>query len=138
MYFKKAFERFFIVFLFLLLASPTLAQLIVICRFKGVEIPYKLIVKDTVLEKSKYNLEAVKNPNAPIYYLRVKKGKKVLCLIEGEHLSYDASELPKIPDSPTLKINKNTEERVFYFIVETGKASSFPLCKLRFKMHYED
>jgi len=138
MYFKKAFEKLFIVFLFLLLASPTLAQLRVVCIFKGVEIPSKLKVKDTVLEKSKYDLEVVKNPNMPVFYLRVKKDKKVLCLIEGERLSYDPYDLPNIPDKATLKIKKNTEEGVFFFIVETGRISRFRFCKLRFKMHYED
>jgi hypothetical protein len=103
--------------------------------------------KDAVLEKGKYDLEALKqeNPTAPMYYLRIKKRGKVLCLLQGERLEYKVRGAEhmrdtSIPDKCTMNMKKNHEENVFYFIVETGKKnrmSRIPL-KLRFKMEYEE
>jgi hypothetical protein len=42
------------------------------------------------LEKGKYDLEVLRqeNPTAPMYYLRIRKRGKVLCLLEGQRLEY--------------------------------------------------
>jgi hypothetical protein len=132
-----------VVFLILLLASPIFAQLIDIGKFKGVEIPFRLKSQDIVLEKGIYNLEALKNRTTPSCYLRIKKGTKVLCLIEGERLEYEAHGMakmtdPNIPQKPRLKMKRNVEEKVVYFMVETGRESRFPYLWLRFKLDYEE
>jgi hypothetical protein len=131
------------IFLILLLASPIFAQLIDIGKFKGVEIPFRLKFQDAVLEKGSYNLEVLKNRNTPSCYLRIKKGTKILCLIEGERLDYEAYGMskmtdPNIPQKPRLKMKRNTEEKVVYFMVETGRGSRFPYLWLRFKLAYEE
>lgn len=132
-----------VVFLILLLASPIFAQLIDIGEFKGVEIPFRLKFQDIVIEKGSYNLEVLKNPNTPSCYLRIKKGTKILCLIEGERLEYETYGFekmtdPSIPQKPRLKMKRNAEEKVVYFTVETGRDSLFPYLWLRFKMGYEE
>ena len=131
------------IFLILLLASPIFAQLIDIGKFKEVEIPFRLKFQDIVIEKGSYNLEALKNRNTPSCYLRIKKGTKILCLIEGERLDYEAYGMskmtdPNIPQKPRLKMKRNTEEKVVYFMVETGRGSRFPYLWLRFKLAYEE
>jgi hypothetical protein len=143
MFSKKAFEKFFSVILVLLLACPLLAQFIDLGKFKGVEIPFRLKFGDTVLEKGTYDLEALKNKSTPMCYLRIKKDRKILCLIEGERLDYEnygSSKMsdPSIPDKLTLKMKKDPKEKIFYFFVETGKSSRFAFLKLKFKMDYED
>ena len=129
--------------LILLLAGPIFAQLIDIGKFKGVEIPFRLKFQDAVLEKGSYNLEVLKNRNTPSCYLQIKKGTKVLCLIEGERLEYKDHGMskmtdPNIPQKPRLKMKRNTEEKVVYFMVETGRDSLFPYLWLRFKLDYEE
>jgi hypothetical protein len=131
------------IFLILLLASPIYAQLKDIGKFKGVEIPFRLKFQDIVIEKGSYDLEALKNPNTPSCYLRIKKGTKILCLIEGERLQYEAYGMskmtdPSIPQKPRLKMKQSAEEKVVYFTVETGRGSRFPYLWLRFKLDYEE
>jgi hypothetical protein len=131
------------VFFILLLASPIFAQLIDIGKFKGVEIPFRLKSGDIVIEKGIYNLEILKNPDTPSCYLRIKKGTKVLCLIEGERLEYEVYGMakmtdPNIPQKPRLKMKRNVEEKVVYFTAETGRDSLFPYLWLRFKLDYEE
>ncbi|HUU38218.1 MAG TPA: hypothetical protein VMW46_08465 [Candidatus Desulfaltia sp.] len=127
----------------LILVGPAAAQLIDIGKFKGVEIPYALKFEDKVLEKGRYDLETLKNPNTPSCYLRFKKGGKILCLIEGERLEYEVHGMARmgdsdIPQKPRLKMKRNTEEKVLIFMVETGRESQFPLLLLRFKLEYEE
>jgi hypothetical protein len=132
-----------VIFLIILLASPLFAQFIDLGKFKGVEIPFRLKFKDMVIEKGIYNLETLKSRDTPSCYLRIKKGTKVLCLIEGERLQYEISGMakmsdPSIPQKPRLKMKRNDEEKVVYFMVETGRDSLFPYLWLRFKMDYEE
>ena len=129
--------------LILLLAYPVFAQLIDIAKFKGVEIPFRLKLEDIVIEKGIYNLETLKNPTTPSCYLRIKKGTKILCIIEGERLQYEAYGMskmtdPSIPQKPRLKMKRSAEEKVVYFTVETGRDSLFPYLWLRFKLDYEE
>lgn len=145
MFSKQGLRNFLKIFLVLSLSSLVFTgQLKLLCKFIGVELPYRLKYKDVVFEKGKYNLEAVKDRNAPSYYLKIKKGRKVLCLIRGEQLAYTSHGMakphdPNIPDKPTLKIKKNLEEKVIYFTIETGKKNRMaPYQKLRFKMEYEE
>jgi len=125
----------------LMLAAPAAAQLIDIGKFKGVVIPYNLKFKDEVLEKGRYDLETLKNPDNPTCYLRFKKAGKVICLVEGERL-WDASRAgdwlasADYPDNPQLKMKKNPEEKTLIFTVMTGRRSLFPFLKLQFKLEY--
>jgi hypothetical protein len=129
--------------LILLLANPIFSQLIDIGKFKGVQVSYRLKFENTVMEKGTYDLEALKNPNTPSCYLRFKKGSRILCLVEGERLDYEVKGMarmtdPSIPQKPRLKMKRNPEEKVVYFMVETGRDSLFPYLWLRFKMDYEE
>jgi hypothetical protein len=140
---EKARRRFIGGLMVLVLAAPAAAQLIDIGKFKGVQIPYTLKFEDKVLEKGRYDLEALKNPNTPSCYLRLKKGGKVMCLVEGERLDYEAQGMSRMTDSeihdkPRLKMKRNTEEKVLIFMVETGRDSLFPYLLLRFKLEYEE
>ena len=141
MFSKQGFRNFLKIVLILSLSSLVFtAGLKLLCKFTGVELPYRLKYKDVVFEKGKYNLEGLKDPNAPRYFLRIKKGRKVLCLIQGEQLQYEnGMRDPSIPDKCTLKMKKNLEEKVIYFTIETGKKNRMgPYQKLRFKMEYEE
>jgi hypothetical protein len=140
---EKARRRFIGGLMVLVLAAPAAAQLIDIGKFKGVQIPYTLKFEGKVLEKGRYDLEALKNPNTPSCYLRFKKGGKVIYLVEGERLDYEAQGMSRmtdseIPDKPRLKMKRNTEEKVLIFMVETGRDSLFPYLLLRFKLEYEE
>jgi hypothetical protein len=143
MFRKRVLESILGMFLIFFLACPMLARMPDVCNFKGVEISCKLLFKHTILEKGKYDLEVLKNPNGPQYFLRIKKGNKILCLIDGERVYSEALDRdrridPSYPRNPRLKMKKDPEEKVFYFTVETGKLSRFPYLLLIFKMAYED
>jgi len=144
MFLKAFFKGMGGVFLVLFLYCPAQSQLIDIGKFKAVQIPYNLSYQDVVIEKGFYDLEALKNPTTPSCYLRFKKGKQVVCLVEGERLDYEgygADRLtdPSIPDKPTLKFKRNAEEKKLLITVETGKvARRFPLLKLRFTLRCEE
>ena len=127
----------------LILTAPAAAQLVDIAKFKGVQIPYTMKFEDKVLEKGKYDLETLKDRNNPTYYLRFKKGGKVMCMVEGEQLAVEARGMSRmsdedIPDNPRLKMKKNTAEKNLIFTVETGRRSQFPFQLLQFKLEYEE
>jgi hypothetical protein len=144
MFSKQGLRNALKIFLILSLLSLVFAaQLKLLCKFNGVQIPYNLKHNNEVFEKGIYTLEAVKDKTAPRYFLRIKKGNRVLCIIQGEQLQYDShgwdkTRDPNIPDKCTLKMGKNSEEQVIYFTVETGKKNRMASYqKLRFKMAYE-
>lgn len=145
MFFKQVFRSFLSIFLVLLLSSPVLtSQLKLLCKFKGVVFPYRLKYRDIVLEKGRYDLEAVKKAASPDYYLRIKKGGKVLYLIRGEQWDYKTRGTylmrdPSIPDKPTLKMKRNLEEKILFITIETGRKNRIvPFARLRFKFEYEE
>ncbi len=145
MFFKQGFRNALKIFLILSLFNPVFAaQLKLLCKFNGVEISYNLKYGDKVFEKGEYNLEVVKDRRAPRYFLRIKKGSKVLCLIQGEQLKYKDRSWhmridPNIPDKCTLKMNNNIEEKVVYIMIETGKKNRMgPYQKLSFRIEYEE
>jgi hypothetical protein len=89
MFFKQGFRKALKIFLILSLLSPVFAaQLKLLCKFNGLQIPYSLKFGDKVFEKGTYNLEAVKDKTAPNYFLRIKKDSRVLCLIQGKQLQF--------------------------------------------------
>jgi len=145
LFFKQVFRSFMSIFLVLLLSSPVLtSQLKLLCTFKGVELPYRLKYQDVELEKGRYDLEAVKKATSTDYYLRIKKGGKVLCLILGEQWDYETRGMylmrdPNVPDKPTLKMKRNLEEKILYITIETGRKNRMaPFARLRFKFEYEE
>ena len=126
-----------------ILAVPASAQWIRLGQFKGVEIPYTLKYEEKVLEKGLYDIEAVKQPKTPQCYLRFKKDGKIVCLVEGEWLTLPVragARLtdPSIPNTPRLKMKKDTEEKVLIIMLETGRRNPRPYLLIRFKLKYEE
>jgi hypothetical protein len=126
-----------------ILAVPAAAQWIPLGKFKGIEIPCTLKCKDKVLEKGKYDIEAVKHPNTPQCYLRFKKNGDEICTVEGEWLTLPvrggARRIdPSIPNTPRLKMKKDTEEKVLIIMLETGRRNPRPYLLIRFKIKYEE
>jgi hypothetical protein len=143
MFRKRFFGGCVLVFLIVILAAPAAAQWIPLGKFKGVEIPCTLKYKDKVLEKGKYDIEAVKHPNTPQCYLRFKKNGDEICTVEGEWLTLPvrggARRIdPSIPNTPRLKMKKDTEEKVLIIMLETGRRNPRPYLLIRFKMEYEE
>jgi len=134
---EKGLVPIFIIVLFWGLVFPVQAQMVDIGKFERVQIPYRLKWEDTVIEKGTYSLEFVKSRDSTACYLKIIKGKKVLCLIMGERIDYvgGGGMLEKnIPDKPTLKMKIDNSQRLYIFNFETGKFGLFPYLRLRFKL----
>ena len=134
-------------FLVIFLVSPLKSQMISICKFEGVNIPYNLKHDDATIEKGKYDIEIFISDvrSGKLFYLRINKEKKSLCMLTGEELEYDKTmpkELlsdPNIPDDPILRMKRHPITKMFYFIYESGKKNwMYPLRKMRFKIQSED
>ena len=125
------------VFLVSLLSMPAIAQWEDVTNFKDVQIPSNLKHNDKIIKKGKYQVEILKHTAQTVYYLRIKKGSKKLCLVPGEYLQYrDESE---VPEKPKLRMRRNTAERLLYIIFESGTITwKYPKIKIRFKIEYED
>ena len=102
--------------------------------------------EDNIIKKGKYTLEFVRHGPGQVFYLKIKKGKKTICLISGgERVKYknqgSLSKLmsdPDIPDDCKLKIKRKPALKIAYIIFETGKkALVCPFYKIRFKVEYE-
>ena len=140
---KRFFGGFVLVSLIGILAVPAAAQWIRLGKFKGVEIPYTLKYEDKVLEKGKYDIEAVKHPNTPQCYLWFKKNGDEICSVEGEWLTLPvrggARRIdPSIPNTPRLKMKRDTEEKVLIITLETGRHNPRHYLLIRFKLKYEE
>ncbi|MFC2164212.1 hypothetical protein ACFLT2_04345 [Acidobacteriota bacterium] len=114
-------------------------------KFRGIEIPYTLKHKDVVIEKGKYDLEVMmpETSGIRIFYLRILKKNKALCIIEARKLHYKTekvSELhkdPNIPDKPRLTMRRVKALKKLYIFYESGKhPPSYPFEKLRFEIDY--
>ena len=127
MFSKKLLLNFLKIFLVLFLLNPCFAQLAVFCTYQGVEIPCRLIFENTTIEKGTYDMDVMRPRTTPMYYLRIKKGKKILCQILGDRYEYPAMTYHErrtssaIPDQCTLQMNKDPMENVFYFTVHSGR-----------------
>lgn len=130
--------------IFLILCCPAFAQMKSLYKFKGVQIPFNLKHKDLIIQKDTYDFEFLRHPTQPIFYLKIKKGRKTLCQLQGERLEYEGAEWeymkdPDIPKNPRMRMKKNLEKKVVYIIFETGKNTEiYPLIKTRFKLEYEE
>jgi len=138
-FWKRLLGGCFLVFLIAALAAPAEAQWIRLGKFKGVDIPYTLKYKDKVLEKGQYDIEAVKHPKTPQCYLWFKKNGDEICIVEGEWLTLPVRggarrTDPSIPNTPRLKMKKDTEENVLILTLETGRRNPRPYLLIRFKM----
>jgi hypothetical protein len=125
-----------------ILVSSGIAQWERVYYFKDVNVPFKLITEDGVLEKGKYDFEILKDFRQALYYLRIKKKNKRICNILGEYLYYQqrgAIAHPEVPDKPKFGMKRNTETKDVIIIFESGrKYTKYPFVKVRFMMKYED
>lgn len=127
----------------ILLICPAKAQIIKICKFKAVEIPFNLKYNGSVLKKGKYDLELIRHQTSRIFYLRIRQKGKAFCIVTGEKLEYESDKgiselLDEIPEQPTLKIKKIPKKNMVNIIIESGiKAPNYPYVKVSFKMEYE-
>jgi hypothetical protein len=125
------------VFFISLLSLPAFAQWEDVSSFKEVQIPFDLKYDEKIIKKGKYEVEILKHTGQTVYYLRIKKKGKKLCLIPGEYLKYIDEK--DIPNKPKLRMRRNTAEKLLYIIFESGTITwKYPKVKIRFKIEYED
>jgi hypothetical protein len=129
----------------LLFVGLVMAQMSPVNRFKGVNIPVSLKIKDKILEKGVYDLEFRRSSSPVLYYVGIMKSGKTLGLVQGEEWPYgtgivsDIAKNRDIPDKPTLKMAKNTDEKLFIVIFESGRsAGKYPMIRARFRFPYEE
>lgn len=126
----------------ILLISPGIAQWERVYYFKDVNVPFKLVTEDGVLEMGKYDFEILKDFRQAVYYLRIKKKNKRICNVLGEYLYYKqrgAIDDPEVPDKPKFGMRRNPVTKDVYILFESGKKyTKYPFIKIRFKMKYED
>jgi hypothetical protein len=130
----------------MLVLFPAYAQLQSLFEFEDVNIPFDLKYEDLIIKSGKYDLEFFKHGEGQVFYLKIKKDNKTICLVSGgERVRYkNQSSLglllkdPDIPDDCRLKIKRNPALKIAYIIFETGKrAMAYPYYKIRFKIGYE-
>lgn len=127
------------------LCSPAYAQMERIYKFKKVQIPFNLKHEGSIVERGKYDLEFLKLQSQNAYYIRLIKKKKFIFTLPGEQLSYKSDKDgmlqfkdPNIPEDPTLRMQKDPNDKILYIIFETGKKTTKnPFIKVRFKLEYE-
>jgi hypothetical protein len=128
----------------LFFAHLAIAQMDPIYRFKGVNIPVRLKIKDNVLEKGAYDLEFLRTSSPVLYFIKIMKGGKILDLLQGEELRYDGTEGDiarnrDIPGNPTLKMTMNKSEKLLILVIESGRYHrKYPMYRARFKYQYEE
>jgi hypothetical protein len=133
-----------ILFTMLFFADLAIAQMDPIYRFKGVNIPVRLKIKDTILEKSAYDLEFLRTSSPLSFFIKIMKGGKILDLLQGEEFRYDGTERdignnPDIPTKPTLKMSMNKSEKLLILVFESGiHHGKYPMLRARFKYQYEE
>jgi len=143
MFFKRIFTNLLLIFLIIILFCPATAMTTRVYKFKGVAIPFDLKYKDSIFKKGKYDFEILFHHKQQVFYLKILKKGKGLCLIPGEKLKYksygwERLRDPKIPDQPTLRIKKYPTGKIVNIIFESGKKTAiYPLVKVRFKLEYE-
>ena len=143
MFFKRIFTNLLLIFLIIILFRPATAMTDSVYKFKGVAIPFDLKYEDSTFKKGKYDFEILVHHQAQVFYLRIIKKGKGLCLIPGERLKYkgygfEKMKDPKIPDQPTLRIKRYPTGKIVNIIFESGKNTAiYPLEKIKFKLEYE-
>ena len=113
-----------------------LAQMDPIYRFKNVNIPVSIKIKDQIMEKGAYDLDFCRTSSPVAYFVRIMKRGKILDLLQGEEFPYEDR---NIPNKPTLKMNRNESENLLILVFESGtSARNFPKLRARFKIQYEE
>jgi len=147
MMFDKVYIRFLRFTLILFLLLPMYAQMQSLFEFEDVNIPFNLKHEDMTIKSGKYDLEFFKHGANQVFYLKIKKKGKTICLIsEGERVKYkNQSSLgllrgdPDIPEDCKLNIKRNPALKIAYIIFETGKHMPvYSYYKIRFKVAYVD
>jgi len=137
MFYRLACKVILGVFVVSLLSLSAFSQWEDVTNFKNVQFPFNLKYDDKIIKKGTYKVEILKDTKQTVYYLRIRKGSKRLCLISGEYLQYAAD--AEVPASPTLRMRRNTAEKLLYIIFESGTITyQYPNIKIRFKIEYED
>lgn len=130
------------IFILSLFIGQAEAQLKTIYKFKGVMVPLKMEHDNSVIKKGRYDIEFLKNQAAGSYIMRILSGRKKLCTLVGEELTYDSHSGrqltdPSIPDDPRLRMRKNADAQQIHFLFESGRKSPvYPYVYLRFKIGY--
>jgi hypothetical protein len=126
-------------------ADLAIAQMTPLYRFKGINVPVRLKIKDKIVEKGAYDLEFLRTSSPVLFYIKIMKGGKILGVLPGEEWPYahgitsDIAHDPEIPAKPTLKMTMNKTEKLFNFIFESGRNTSvYPLMRAKFKLPYEE
>jgi hypothetical protein len=143
---KRLFAIFSVVLVMMCFcASLAVAQMIPLYRFKGVNIPVKLKIKDKSIDKGAYDIEFLRTSSPVLYYIKFMKKGKILEVLQGEEWPYahgiasDVLYNPETPSKPTLKMAKNTADKLLIFVFESGRnALDYPLIRARFKIPYEE
>jgi len=141
MFKKKLFFKLFNVLLFLCFVTPATAGMKRVYKFQNVKLPFNLICKDSIIKKGTYHFEFLRSNT--INYLRILKGHKVVCLIQGEQLRYESfgskrEMAQEIPKNPRLQFKRKPKEKKVYIIFESGrKTRIYPLIKVKYEMGYE-
>lgn len=134
------------IILIMLVLSPVHAQMQSLYQFEDVKIPFDLKHEDMIIKAGKYDLEFFKHGVSQVFYLKIKKDNKTICLVtEGERVRYKNQSIailllvdPDIPEDCKLNIKRNPALKIAYIIFETGKrAMPYPFYKIRFKLGYE-
>ena len=148
MFLKKISVILQLIFIILIFYRPSLAIMIKVHAFKDVEIKFNLKHEEKIFEKGKYDFEILFHHVQRVFYLKIRKKGKDLCLIRGEKLKYrnsdggilTAADLwmdPQVPQDATLRIKRYPGNRVS-IIFESGKKTPvYPLRKINFRMEYE-
>jgi hypothetical protein len=126
-------------------ADFAVAQMNPLYKFKGVNIPVSLKIKDNVLEKGVYDLEFLRTGSPVLYYLKIWQRGKALHVLQGEEWVYgsgivsDIATNPNIPGKPTLKMTRNPGAKLLTIVFETGRNhGDYPMLRARFKFQYQD
>jgi hypothetical protein len=134
-----------VIVIMLFCADLAVAQMIPLYRFKGVNLPVKLQVKDKSLDKGAYDIEFLRTSSPVLYYIKFMRKGKILEVLQGEEWPYahgiasDVLYNPETPTKPTLKMSKNTTDKLLIFVFETGRnALNYPLVRAKFKIPYEE
>ena len=134
----------FLLLMFLLV--PANAQMQTLMKFEDVKIPFDMQYEDTDIKSGKYDLEFLKHGPNQVYYLKIIKKNKTVCLVSGgKKVDYKGQgsvsllmKDPDIPEDAKLSVKRNPVLKIAYVILETGKhAKPYPFLKIRFKIKSE-
>jgi hypothetical protein len=132
-----------LVFTALLVTDLVYAQMTPIFRFKGAQLPVRLKIQDKILEKGAYDVEFLRTSSPVLFFVRFLRRGKILGVVQGEEWPYaegivsDIAADKTIPNSPTLKMGINRDEKLLQLVFESGRHSvNYPMVRAIFKLPY--